>query len=313
MNGYIMTVDTGGSKTQITLFNSEGVKLYDARCAGIGASNESEKSLFQLEQTLEGLIDKEKASDIHTIVINVGGKNTNQIKSEFLQLFPTAHIEVYRESSGVIMSALCDAENADAILMAGTGTIALAKGVKGNIIVDGWCPNVGDFGSGYWIGLEAISRSVKALEESAELTPLIKHTTGRSKPFTALADTTEQMLLRDEVRTNFMPLERAKVAGLTRIAAEFARNGDLFAQKIFYDSGIELAHTVIRGLKLAHSKDNARILISGGLVGCYDLWGASFEETLNKENKGYTPFIGDADMTKGALYYALHNIKKGEN
>lgn len=307
MNGYIMTVDTGGSKTQISLFDSAGNKLGDTRCVGIGVADEADARLSQIEQALKSLMDKYKFSNINTIIINVGGKNTQQVKNKFSEFFPAASIEVFRESSGVIMSALCDSENADAILMAGTGTIALAKGDKGNIITDGWCPNVGDFGSGYWIGLEAISRSVKALEESSLLTPLVKYITGLSEPFSAFSDTTEQMFIRDKVRTHFMPLERAKVANLTKIVAEYARNNDYIARNIFHDAGIELAQTVIRGLNLAHSKENARVLVSGGLIGCFDLWGPSFEQTLNCENRDYTYFIGDADMTKGALYYALHN------
>lgn len=310
MSGYIMTVDTGGSKTQITLFSSNGNKLNETRCIGIGVTNEANAQLDILKKAIEDIVPKENFSDIEKIVINVGGKNTDQIRGLFETLFPGASVETYRESSGVIMRALCESYNADAILMAGTGSIALSNGLNGSIITDGWCPNVGDFGSGYWIGLEAISRSVKALENNSKLTPLVKYITGKEEPFSAFMDTTEQMLIRDEIRSRFMPLERAEVAKITKVAAGFAREGDTMAKEIFNDAGVELAKTVIRGLDIAKCSDDAKILVSGGLIGCFDLWGAAFEETLNKENKNYTYFIGESDMTRGALCYALHNIKR---
>lgn len=311
MSGYIMTVDTGGSKTKITLFDADGSKRNSAKCIGIGAANEVEIRMEEFQNVFENLLDRKAWSNIRSVIINVGGKNIKQVKEVFSTFFPHAHIEAFRESSGIIMSALCDAEGADAILMAGTGTIALAKGVSGNIITDGWCPGVGDFGSGYWIGAEAISRSVKALESHLPLSPLAKYITGRDEPFSAFADTTEQMLLRDKIRENFMPPERAKVAALTKIAAECARNHDTMAETIFCDAGAELADTVLRALNIANAPDGSRILVSGGLVGCFDLWGKAFEQKLKEENKNYTYFIGDADMTKGALYYAQHVMKRG--
>ncbi len=302
---HIITVDTGGSKTQITLFDFKGNKINSTRCIGIGTLNNNSSQVDLLEKSINSLLCKKDYERVAIVIINVGGTNTEQIKLVFSHIFPDAHIEAYRESSGVIMSALCDAENADAILMAGTGSIAVAKGKNGNVILDGWCPNIGDFGSGYWIGLEAISRSVKALEQTVPLSPLAKYITGRDTPFLAFKSTTDQMLLRDEVRSRFMPLERYKVASIAREVAQFARNSDAMAIEILNDAGDELAQTVIRGLKLAGCSDDAQILISGGLTGCFDLWGKAFESRLNAENKNYAYRVGDADMTKGAIHYAL--------
>lgn len=308
MNGYILAVDTGGSKTQLSLFDLSGNQLSNARCKGIGVSYGAEAPLEVLSGTLNGLMTEKAFSEVRSIVINVGGANTEEIRKAFAFFFPSAQIRVFRESSGVIMSELCEIAGADAILMAGTGTIALAKGKNGNIITDGWCPNVGDWGSGYHIGLEAISRSVKALETDVALPPLAKYITGRNMPFKAVSNTEEQMILRDEVRSHFMPLERADVAKLTQDAARYAREGDEMAINIFVDAGKALAQTTLRGIKLADCNENARVLVSGGLTKCVDLWGPSFEKTLQSENKKYSWFVGYADMIKGALHYALKTL-----
>lgn len=311
MDFYILTVDTGGTKTQLTLFNDNGVKVSSVRCEGMGRLEEKADGFPFLDENLKSLMKEMPYDFVEKVAINVGGKNTEQIKREFEKRFPKACVEAHRESSGVIMSALCDAEKADAILMAGTGTIALAKGKNGNIITDGWCPNVGDFGSGYYIGLSAISRSVTMLEEGAPLSPLCKRITGLQEPFEAFADTTVQMRVRDTVRSRFMPLERSAVADLSKVVAECAENGDKTAIEIFENAGEQLAKTVIRGLS-AVGCEKATVLLSGGLVGCLTLWEKTFSKTLKDENSEYSYRVCESDMTKGALYYAQNNMKRGK-
>jgi len=194
--------------------------------------------------------------------------------------------------------------------MAGTGYIALAKGKKGNIITDGWCPNIGDFGSGYWIGLEAISRSLLSLETKKPLSSLAKIITGREVPFSPFNDTSLQMEIRDKVRSHFMPLERSKVAKLTKVAADCARCEDDMAIGIFQDAGKELAKTVIRAMNIADCKKDSVILVSGGITACSDLWKDTFNETLKREKENCIWRIGEADMTKGALHYALNYMNR---
>ena len=261
-----------------------------------------------LKEVLENLLEGIPFSSVSTVIINLGGTNTEQLKAELQKFFPSATIKVYRESSGVIMSAFCKIEAVDALLMAGTGTIALALGENGSVITDGWGPGVGDLGSGYWIGLEAIVRSLKMLEEPGELSPLCKHISGLDRPFSAFSDTTDQMIIRDKVRKNFIPLERAKVAALTKVAAEYARNGDTMAAQIFAEAGAHLARCVARGL-IAVGLSDAEILVCGGLINCFDLWKSSFEKTLSSFGNKYRYRTGEADMTRGAAFFALNMLK----
>ena len=119
MDGHILTVDTGGSKTQISIFDSNGDFINDIRCAGVGVSYDSEFDFSPICEALNELMGKIAFSEVEKIVINLGGTNTEEIKKNFSTYFPSAKTVAFRESSGVIMSALCDLENADAILYAG--------------------------------------------------------------------------------------------------------------------------------------------------------------------------------------------------
>jgi N-acetylglucosamine kinase-like BadF-type ATPase len=206
MNDLILTVDTGGSKTELTLFDAAGNELVCQKCSGLGTAHTALLPVDALGESVLPLLGDRAPSCVGCVVINVGGSNTAQLEQAFASLFPHARVSAYRESSGIIMSALCDAEQADALLMAGTGSIAISKGPRRSMITDGWCPNVGDLGSGYWIGLEAIRRSVLSLENGQPLSPLAKEVTGFEHPFGAFESTGQQMELRDRVRARFMPL-----------------------------------------------------------------------------------------------------------
>lgn len=300
MDKYIVTIETGGTKSRITVFTSGGELEVQSECAGVGAVGNADLTDFMDKMNqLRLTVPFECVSNV---IVNLGGTNTDQIREAVSPMFPNAVTEVYRESSGVIMKAICQMEKVDVLLMAGTGIICLACGDKGSMITDAWGVNIGDKGSGYWIGLESISRSLLALEKDKELPPLAKYITGRQEPFSGVDNTEQIMVIRDDVRKNFMPLERMKVAAFAKDAARFARDGDEIAMGIFRDAGVYLAETVIRGAKLAGCGDDASVLVSGGLIRCYDLWGESFEQTLNAQS-AYTARVGEADMTLGMLYY----------
>lgn len=301
MHKYILTVDTGGSKTCITAFDKNDSIISRIWSPGVGVVGKAD--LSQLEAALRDLGDIISFDEVGQVVINLGGTNTAQLKAEFEKYFKNARVDAFRESSGVIMNSICEMEKCDALLMAGTGVICFSKGKNGKMITDAWGPNTGDKGSGYWIGLEAVSRSLMELEEGEPLSPLAKYITGREEPFAAVADSVELMELRDLTRKNFMPPDRKKIAGFAKISADYAREGDEAALGIFREAGELMAKTVLRGVTRAGCTENPCLFISGGLIHSFDLWGEAFKNELNKKIR-FTFKTGEADMTQGMLYYS---------
>ena len=114
---------------------------------------------------------------------------------------------------------------------------------------------------------------------------------------------------RDAVREGIFPLIRERVAAYTKVAAECARGGDGFAKEIFDDAGALLAETVLRGVKIAGCVAPVKIFVSGGLVRCMDLWGEAFKKRLASDID-FEISVGEADMIKGASYYAFNNFKE---
>jgi hypothetical protein len=82
------------------------------------------------------------------------------------------------------------------------------------------------------------------------------------------------------------------------------------ALEIFREAGCHLAKTLIRGLDTVGAPPDAKILVSGGLSNCFSLWQASFEKTLKSARPHHSYRLIEATLTRGALYFALHHMKR---
>ena len=250
---------------------------------------------------------------IKYIIVNLGGKNSSQIKNTLKSVCPNAHIEIFRESSGIIGDIIRKKANADVIIFAGTGTIALGYGENGYFISDGWGRDIGDMGSGYFIGLETIKACLRAIEEE-QITPLITHITDVTEAFACIHSPDELVEKRDTVRSKILPLDRDKIAAYARITTEYAKKDDSLAISIFDKVGKSLADTSIRVCKKIGKFNNITIAVCGGVANSKEFWEASFKEQFSLFAKNYKLVFPETDFAKGALLYALqNNIYKERN
>lgn len=124
------------------------------------------------------------------------------------------------------------------IVIAGTGSIAFGVNAKGErAIADGWGWLLGDAGSGYWIGREAL-RKVCALADGRD--------EREASAFTAAILQHLGLLSVDELVDyvyQYPGLSREQTAALTRVVLHCAEQGDFVARDIFFHAGMELATT----------------------------------------------------------------------
>ena len=179
---------------------------------------------MQLNQILDTISRKYIVS---SIAVNLGGRNKNQISAIFKKYFPLAALEVYRESEGAASLAFGRLYGAEIVILAGTGTIAIASDQKGKFVVSGgWGCNISDGGSGYDIGLEAIRKSLKELDGTEKLSPFVKEITRCDNPFPALGEVNGFCNLRDEVRSRLSVENRKGIASLAKTVAACCEKGD---------------------------------------------------------------------------------------
>lgn len=155
----------------------------------------------------------------------------------------TAHLGAFGGRPGVVISA-------------GTGAVVLHSDGRRAVRVDGLGYELGDRGSGYWIGRTALRAAL--LEEEGGVTA------GQESMLLIAA----RGRLGDDLRHRLAiaPPSVEEVAAFARAVAEAARRGDLSAARILAEAGTELARSAGIALRRADDDGPVEVCLVGGLV-----------------------------------------------
>lgn len=274
----LLAADIGGSKTRIRLLDTDGTILSESVGTGVAGISDSTDPLPPLEDQLAALPDKES---ICAAAVNLGGRNTEQVRLSFRRFFPDIPLQIFRESEGTAAYALGQEYDASVVLMAGTGAIAVGKWNRHFVITGGWGIHIGDDGSGYDIGLQAIRLSLRAMDNIEALSPLTAFLCGWETPLPVSSDPALFRDRRDHIRERLAPLDRQHIASLTKIVAEFAEKGDKNALDIFRYAGEKLAELVVCNAKKLTENTIPAVVVTGGLIHIRKFWADSFESRIH--------------------------------
>ncbi|GAA5038589.1 N-acetylglucosamine kinase [Microbacterium fluvii] len=157
------------------------------------------------------------------------------------------------DSTTSFLGALGDSRGA--VVAAGTGVVTLAVGADAVARVDGWGYLIGDAGSGYWIGREALDAVMRDYD-------------GRARP-TALRTIAEQHW--PDLSEAYISLQTADdrvatIAAFARHVAELSAV-DGVARDITARAAAHLAHSVTTALRRVHRDDDPvlRVCALGGV------------------------------------------------
>lgn len=171
------------------------------------------------------------------------------------------------------------------LLIAGTGAAALGIDDDGARLIDGWGPEVGDFGSGSWFGREALRAFLRA---DVGIVPPTSLTAALASPVGTVADV-QTWLARPE------PFAR-RLASLAPLVLDAAASGDEVARDIVADGIRLLVSSTVAASALA-----ADVALHGGLTH-HDWFRAELAASLRVAGRGVVPAAGDA--LHGALLLA---------
>ncbi len=280
MEPLLLTIDSGGSKTKLILWNDSKRRIAEQETEGFG-------SAMDVDAVHPGLFNILKSFctgwQISVVVCNLGGKNKEQITKTIEQALPYAKIHVFRESEGLVGTTLCHNLHAQVALLVGTGSIAIAPIKDQTIICGGWGANIGDKGSGYHIGLQAISDSLEQLDGTAPMSELAKQITGlSSSPGILCAE--EYCALRDEVRNRMKPFDRAHIASYAKTVSACAAHKDPHAQMLLRQAGLDLADLVLRTSAKTGNPLKC-VVVTGGMVHAKQFWQEAFETSLRTKHQ----------------------------
>ncbi len=297
----LLAADIGGSKTALRVFREDGKVLAVRNACGAGFSQDSCEDIPALSEALTALV--REFPDIAATAVNLGGKNREQIESIFRKALPGTRLAVYRESEAAAALAFGQKVDAPVVLLAGTGTIAVAAAENGVVIGGGWGANIGDGGSGYDIGLETLRYCLCCLDRQEPLSPLVQQVTGESQPL-CVTSAEAYCVARDAVRQRLQPFDRAHIASLTRICAQHAAAGEADALMIFREAGLRMGRLVADTARKAGHRSLSGVAVSGGLCNIRAFFSETFQDTV-QEVLPTERFIYSADgVLQGACILA---------
>jgi len=272
MELYI-TADIGGSKSLVQARDASGAVVRQFIGVGMGLASDSDIPLPELRELILQAVGGDA---VIAAAVNLGGRNRQQITAEFARAIPDVPLVITRESEGDAAIAFGRSVGAQVILLAGTGSIAVASSEAGVVIGGGWGANIGDDGSGYAIGLAAIRRSFAELDGEEPLSELAKRMTGLTEPPICMS-AAEYCAMRDRVRGGLAPFERREVASKAKLVCELADGGDPVSAAILADAGRSLGELVGRTGRKLHTDRPLTVAVTGGLIHAAKHWQTAFE------------------------------------
>jgi N-acetylglucosamine kinase-like BadF-type ATPase len=214
------------------------------------------------------------------------------------QALPGTAIQIVSDAELVLAAGTPDGWGIAVI--SGTGSIAMGRTTDGQAArTGGWGWAMGDEGSGYAIGLEALRAVTRAADgrgPKTALTEAVLTHWGLDEP-EALIDTVYQT-----------PFPRAQIAALAATVAAMAGAGDEVSRNIIRQAGRELAlaaTTVARALGFDRPTPGA---LAGGMLVGAELLRAALAQALAEAGLRVEPMTLVSEPALGALTLARRMI-----
>ena len=261
--GYSLGFDGGGTKTDCVLLDANGAVIGEGRG---GPANPLrcgyDAALFSLREAAEGAIAaaRIRSSAVTGVCAGIAGAGRRSVARRIMvflaQEFPTALAQVATDFE-VALEAAAGA-GPGVVLIAGTGSVAYGRNAAGETARSGGHgPWVGDAGSAFDIGRQAVSAVARARDGDAPATLL-------AEKITSALDCPDW----DEWMVRIMKNPDDVFPKLFPVVAAVANSEDSAAKEILFTSAIglgNLAMTVIR--RLGMKEEEFPLVKCGGVFG----------------------------------------------
>ncbi|HTI13091.1 MAG TPA: BadF/BadG/BcrA/BcrD ATPase family protein [Dictyobacter sp.] len=277
-SAYYLGIDGGGSKTLAIIVNEQGQEVGRgvsgcSNLAAIGVVPAAQHILDAVAQARDSL---PSSVALHRAWLGVAGVDR---PADYDLLFP--HVEHLATSvsltndADLLLSALPGVVGI--ALIAGTGSIALGRNVAGKYTrAGGWGHILGDEGSGYALGQQALQAAVRAADGRGEQTSLLATILSHWHLQTP-EDIIGQVYTDQE--------DKASIARLSTCVLQEARRGDAVATRIVQHATHELSlhvQTVWRALGYT-AEQPVPLALGGGLLLHEDDYQQRFLLTLRQQ------------------------------
>lgn len=281
----LLAIDTGGSKSDFLLLDPEKHYLKRSRSKGVAALN---PGTLPVEQYLRDGINElgPLTNRIKLVFCSLGGPNVDEVTSALKTLLPDVEIRVKREADGDMVLSAASAYHSQAVVLCGTGSVAVGESRGVRLFAGGWGPILGDGGSGGGIGYDALRLLMRSVDrgQGESVLPGV---------FPKLARRAGTFAERVSLKTAANRISRAEMAAQVPRIAELAEAGEPNAVGLLSKAAEEVAFLVKAVTTETPEADADGVLALGGLFDCGELFRELCRRELKKEREKYH-FVFDA-------------------
>jgi N-acetylglucosamine kinase-like BadF-type ATPase len=303
---HVLGIDAGGSKTVCYLADASGTIVGEGR--GSGANLQAHGEL-QVEKVLHGIIEQALGdSGIVPAATCVGIAGVDRedddriVRGIMRRLGFRAHTLVVNDALIALVAGVGDAPGV--VIIAGTGSIAYGVNQERNAArAGGWGFVLGDEGSGFWIGREALMAVVREADGRGPrtgLTPLV------------LAHFTLEQVSELVHEIYDQGLRRQAIAALGSVVARARDEGDVVAGEILRHASEELTRAASSVIERLHMRGDAfDTVLSGGMFRAIPWLVDDVTKRLAEVAPRAAVALLAAEPALGALRLALQELHGG--
>jgi N-acetylglucosamine kinase-like BadF-type ATPase len=171
---HVLGIDAGGSKTLCLLADESGTILAEARGPGANLQAAGEPAVERILGDVIATAIGERSAPAAVCVGMAGVDREDEwrsVQTVVRRFAPTSHVLVVNDALIALVAGAGDSPGI--VIVAGTGSIVYGRnGNEEAARAGGWGHILGDEGSGYWIGREALMAVMRAADDRGPQTRL---------------------------------------------------------------------------------------------------------------------------------------------
>lgn len=304
---YVLGIDGGGTKTTGVIANSRGEKLAEDT---VGSTNPNSIGIKALKDAFDTLFMslKQQNPDAYSQIVHVfagiaGGahpQNKRDIK-QLISSLVAEEVDVTVDNDAITALYSGTLGTPGIVQIAGTGSITYGLNDQGERDrVGGWGYLLGEEGSGYALGSDALRTSFSAYDGTGDQTELQ----------TLICSFFQVNSVPDIVHQIYHATNiKEQIASLSRLVVEAADNEDAVAMRIVQRNGRAIGESInCLSRKLFNGRERDKgipVVLTGGVFNRLDLFKPFIKEKIQNTMKTPDLIRPEIEPVGGAVIAAL--------
>lgn len=291
---YVIGVDAGGTKTEISSYDLEGNELFSLT---LGPGNITEDLVGALGRIVAGITEVKQQQLVTDtcvfILVGIAGLNTST-KEEEEKIRKTLKAEFTEEmeitgDGELAHFAILQGRDGE-LVIAGTGSVINSRRGEKWRSFGGWGAILGDEGSGYALGLALLKNCLTEYDRQEAPSPV-------SQAVLKQVSCSKVTSLGSVVRE----LSKSEIASLTQVLIDYPNDQEPI-KSIIMKEATTFANDYVTFHTLAHQSAKATLGLNGGIIVNNDLYRQTFIQTIENAGINVTTYLPENKISKGAYF-----------